>query len=229
MRTKRIVALIVVLVFLFSFASSFATTSAEKENAYNAAVMQLETYLEAISDQSVDLSGTLSTFNELGGYSKSLQFGYYVLILLKIQNEEYDLELDNLLSMLKANESFRKYLADMRNDSSIGTIDELIAYAHAREEESKGKIEQAKENYRNCLDFYDSSSRYYALVSSTDKQAYEGALELLKSGDLAGAFYAFKEIERYNDSSDRMAAIESQLGYKPSSPTDNLQRRPLRG
>ncbi|QUC66373.1 hypothetical protein [Aristaeella hokkaidonensis] len=223
MKNKRIVAFAVVLVFLFSFTSSHATTSSEKENTYNAAVMQLENYLESISSNTVDLEGALSTFNELGGYSKSLQFGYYVQILIKISQGEYDLELDNLLSMLQNNEGFKNYLVDMRNDSSIGTIDEIEAYAHAREAEYKGQTEQAKEYYRNCLDFYDSSSRYYALVSLTDKQTYENALELMRSGDLAGAYYAFKEIERYNDSSDRMAAIERQLGYKPLSPIDNWQ------
>ena len=223
MKPKKVIAWIMSVLLLFSLIDAHAATSLEKENAYNAAVVQLETYIESLNHNSTKLDGILSAFNELRGYSMSLHFSYYISALTKIDNDEYDLELDNLLSMLDVNEGFRNYLADMRNDSSIGTVDELIAYAHARELEYKGNNKQAQENYKSCMTFYDASQRYYDLVNSADRQAYDNALALMNAGDYAGAYFAFKEIERYSDCADRLAAIEKQLEYKPASVSDNLQ------
>lgn len=208
---------------MITLATAQAATSLEKENAYNAAVVQLEAYIESLNHNSIELDGILSTFNDLRGYSMSLHFSYYISALAKIDNAEYDLELDNLLSMLEVNAGFNNYLFDMRNDSSIGTIDELIAYAHAREAEHKKENMQAQEYYKCCMTFYDSSQRYYGLINTTDQLAYDNALALLNSGNFAGAYYAFKAIERYSDSANRLLAIENQLGYKPQSSTDNLQ------
>ena len=221
---KRIITWAVFVMLLFSLIDAHALSSLEKESDYNAAIVQLETYIESLNHNSTELDGIFSTFNELRGYSMSLHFSYYISALAKIDNEEYDLELDNLLSMLEVNEGFKSYLADMRNDSSIGTIDELVEYAHARESEYKGENESAQEHYRSCITFYDASQHYYALVSSADQMAYDKGLDLMNTGDYAGAYYAFQAIERYSDSSDRMVAIEKQLGYKPVSPTDNLQQ-----
>ena len=224
-RMKTFLRLIAMLLAGFLFLScvpAHAITSAEKENNYNAAVLELETYLESYGNDSAALLGISATFNDLHGYAKSTCFVNYISVLMKIAGEEYDSDMDFLLFMLEVNEGFKKYLEDMRNDSSIGTINELEAYARAREYEHNGNMEAAMENYRQCLDFFDSQHRLTTLYNAANETAYAKALEMLQSKDYAGAYYAFSEISRYGDSAERMRAIVNQLGYTPADASDNL-------
>ena len=75
-----------------SFAENIS--SSDKADWYNAAVMQLETYIESLSHNSEELEGIRDTFDKLGGYSMSMHFGYYISALAKIDNAEFDFELD---------------------------------------------------------------------------------------------------------------------------------------
>lgn len=218
-----ILAMLLAGVLFLSCVPAYAITSAEKENNYKAAILQLETYLESYGNDSTELLGIAVVFEDLHGYAKSTSFVNYISVLMKIADGEYDSDMDFLLSMLEVNEGFKKYLEDMRNDSSIGTINELEAYARARECEHNGNTETAMENYRQCLDFFDSQHRLTALYNAGNETAYASALEKIQAGDYAGAYYVFSEISRYGHSAERMKAIVNLLGYTPKDVSDNLK------
>ncbi len=200
-----------------------ALTSQEKEEQYNAAVQQLETYLESSGNSSAELAGIRAAFEELGGYGYSRFLGYYTAVLMMTAEEEYNYDLFTLLDMMSVNTRFCAYLEDLRESSSIGTVLELEAYVGAREQEHRGNLAQAWEGYRQCLNFFDADRRYMEIKPDGDKKEYEKAKELLRQGDYAGAYYGFISANKYGDSEDIMASIENQLGYKPASPEDNLK------
>ena len=223
MINKRFTAFVLVMIIITMAIPSYAMTSTEKENHYNAAIMQLETYLESFESNPIALMEIRSAFDELQGYEQSKFFGYYVSSLIKVEEEEYDYELYTFLDVLKANAGFIKYLDETLNSSAIGSIDELIAYATAREYEHQGDAQKAAEYYKQCSNYYDASERYITLQQENDKATYEHALELLKAGDLAGAYYYFSQVAKYDDSEVFMSSIINQLGYTPVSADDNLK------
>ena len=50
------------MVICLAFSGTASATSVEKENAYKAAVIQLETYIESLSHDSTELEGILDAF-----------------------------------------------------------------------------------------------------------------------------------------------------------------------
>ena len=68
---RRFIAMLLAGVLFLSCVPAYAMTSAEKENKYAAAIMELETNLESSGNSSADLAGIESTFRELGGYGSS--------------------------------------------------------------------------------------------------------------------------------------------------------------
>lgn len=222
MSNKKIFLILILFIFLANSVSAFAMTTADKENNYKAAVLQLETYLESYGNSSMELAGVAGAFAELRGYEQSNFLGYYVSVLMKIADEEYDYELYTALNMLERNTEFNAYLKDALKGSSIGSVEELVNYATAREYEHNGDENQALESYGECLNFFDSAKRYADLLQRGDAQKYDAAMALLKAGDYAGAYFKFSEIPRFNDSKELLDSIVNQLGYTPTSPEDNL-------
>lgn len=206
---------------------AFALTSQEKEELYQAAVLQLEAYLDSFGNSSEELTGTINTFKELGGYSQSLNLGYYASVLAKIADEQYDFIMKTYLDMLESDTDFNAYLLDALKDSSIGTADKLKAYAQAREFQHNGEKTTAAEYYKQCGSFFDAKVRYIDLIGDTYQTQYDHAFSLLNEGNYAGAYFAFSAISSYNDSAAIMASIVNQLGYTPETPNDNL--RPVSG
>ena len=219
---RRFIAMLLAGVLLFSCVPAHALTSTEKENKYAAAITELETYLETSGNSSADLAGIESTFQELGGYEQSRFLRYYVSVLMKIADEEYDGELNIILDMMDANQDFQKYLEETLKSSSIGSVEKLKIYAAARRLEHEGNVEAAIEEYMKCLSFFGADERYKSLLQSQYQIGYEKARELLKKNDYAGAYYQFDAVSSHSDSRQWMDSIVRQLGYTPSSPTDNL-------
>ena len=213
------------LAFLLTFSmntNAYAMTTIDKEETYKASVRELETYLENGENDSGKLIVIATSFEELRGYDQSKFFGYYVSVLMKVENEEYDYELNTYIDMLNVNSMFIAYLEDLRKTSPIGTVEELIAYIAARENEHSGNLAKARDGYKQCINFFDSDKRYMRLKPDDDRKAYESAKELLRQGDYAGAYFQFASSNKYSDSVDMMASIVNQLGYTPESPDDNL-------
>ena len=200
---------------------ALAITSAEKESNYAAAILQLETYLENSGNSSAELAGIESAFRELGGYEQSRFFRYYVAVLMKIADEEYDFQLNTYLDILEDGE-FQKYLEESLKGSAIKSIEKLKAYAMARKYEHEGQITDAMEEYKKCLSFFGADERYTSLMEAQYESGYERAMELLKNNNYAAAYCQFAELSGYSDSNQWMDSIVRQLGYTPSSPTDNL-------
>ena len=220
---KHIAAIIIAVIGVaFICCTAHAITSAEKESNYAAAILQLETYLETSGNSSAELAGIESTFRELGGYEQSRFLRYYVAVLMKIADEEYDFQLNTYLDMLEADGDFQKYLEDSLKRSAIKSVDKLKAYTAARKYEHEGRIADAMEEYRKCLNFFGADERYTSLMEAQYESGYERAMELLKDDDYAAAYCQFAELSGYRDSRQWMDSIVRQLGYTPSSPTDNL-------
>ena len=222
MKIKKWFSILCVLIFLGKCSSAFAMTTADKESNYTAAVLQLETYLQSFGNSSAALAGTADTFKELEGYGQSLYFSYYVTVLQKIADENYDFLMGTYLDMMEANTEFNAYLQDVLKGSPIGAVDKLKVYAQGRECQHNGENEKAAEYFHECLSFCDASQRYMELIGDSYQTIYENALGLLNSGDFAGAYFQFASIPSYNDSKVIMASIVNQLGYTPESPDDTL-------
>ena len=198
-------------------------TSAEKEQLYSASVLELETYLEGAGASETALTGIYDNFSRLGGYEQSRPLMYYTRILIKLQNNEYDFDMELLIDTIEHNDIFAEYLTNTLKSSAIQPLEKLKNYVYARYREFNRKNDEALEYYRQCMGFFDADVRYYALVSSTYQQQYDRALELLRAGDYAGGYFALGRILGYNDSEARHDAIANVLGYAPANETDNPQ------
>ncbi len=219
---RKCIWIIAVILALTVAVPAFALTSLEKEELYQGAVQELETYLEESENDAGRLYGIQDTFQQLGGYEESRFLGYYVDVLIHLAEEEYDFWLDNRLTMLQNNAEFAAYLQDSLKGSSLGSASTLAKYAEARQLEHEGRIEAAAEAYYACLDFYDASLRYNALVERTYDAQYTEANNLMKQGAYASAYIMLRKLGKYRDSESLAAAIEKQIGYAPTSAKDML-------
>ena len=222
MQKKMISVLTTILVLCTICFHANALTSVEKERLYSDTITQLEAYLTDYKNDSSALRFIYNSFDELRGYEQSKFLGYYVTVLIKITENEYDYEMRAILKMIERNKDFDDYLTGNLKGSPIGTVEDLMAYVDARECEFDGNNEKAIEYYENCLSFFDASERYYGLVQSSDEKVYTAACELLRSAKkgetkkLEEAYLLFSSIERYSDSRDFMESIVNILGYTPS-------------
>ena len=224
MKCQKLFTAFCILAVLAYGIPALATTSfQEKENNYQQAVFQLESYLEAGAESKEELKILFDAFIDLAGYEQSKNLGYYVSILRKAADGEYDFILSTYLDILSGSDAFRKYTTQVLYDSPIGTIEDLNAYISARENEQNGNYSQAAAYYKQCLHYFDASERYLALSGKVDESYYNQACQLIRTGDYAGAYFLFSEISGYKDSKDHMDSIVRQIGYTPSSPTDNLK------
>ena len=91
---KRVFILLTILTMLVANSvSACALTSEEKDRQYNAAVMQLESYLSDYKNDTAELEAIYRSFSELRGYEQSKFLGYYVSVLIKLSIGEYDYEM----------------------------------------------------------------------------------------------------------------------------------------
>ena len=225
MNHHRIALLIVLILSLVTFSAAHAQTTMEKDEIYNAAVLQLETYLEERHEESGKLQLILAAFEDLKGYNMSRQFSHYVTVLLKVANHEFDWELKIEMESLSGEsyQRFRQYLEELFKYSSIGTIQNLIDYTTAREYEFNGDAEQAAAQYKKCLEYFDADQRYTELLQNRYTAQYEEAKRQMREGQLAAAYIAFMQITEYEDSKTYADTIVELLGYTPSSPDDMLR------
>ena len=219
----RLACLVIISVMAWQLAAAAPLTTAEKEQMYTAAILDLETYLEGGSSAS-SLAGVEAVFSQLGGYEYSRPLMYYTQVLSKIDKNEFDFDLDLLLDMLESNTAFSAYLQDSLKSSAIEGVGILKAYTAARELEANGRNAEALAQYKQCMSFFDSDSRYYHLTVSASQNEYDRAQALLRSGDYAGGYFAFSRASGFSDSADRMKAIVNQLGYTPQNEKDNPQK-----
>lgn len=225
MNHHRIALLIVLILSLVTFSAAHAQTTMEKDEIYNAAVLQLETYLEERHEESGKLQLILAAFEDLKGYNMSRQFSHYVTVLLKVANHEFDWELKIEMESLSGEsyQRFRQYLEELFKYSSIGTIQNLIDYTTAREYEYNGDTKQAVAQYKKCLEFFDADQRYTELLQNRYTAQYEEAKRQMREGQLAAAYIAFMQITEYEDSKTYADTIVELLGYTPSSSDDMLK------
>ncbi len=225
MNHHRIALLVVLVLSLVTFSAAHAQTTMEKDEIYNAAVLQLETYLEERHEESGKLQLILAAFEDLKGYNMSRQFSHYVTVLLKVANHEFDWELKIEMESLSGEsyQRFRQYLEELFKYSSIGTIQNLIDYTTAREYEYNGETKQAVAQYKKCLEFFDADQRYTELLQNRYTAQYEEAKRQMREGQLAAAYIAFMQITEYEDSKTYADTIVELLGYTPSSPDDMLR------
>ena len=218
---QRLVLAVLVITLAAAPARAATMTSAEKESRYLSAILNLETYIESYGQGGINLTGVEEAFSGLGRYEQSAALLSYTRILEKLQSDTYDYELMLQLQMLDKDTKFKGYLADTLKGSAIGSVEELTLYVSGRENEFNRQLEAALADYEKCLSFFDANIRYFSLQSGRDKDAYERAKALLAAGDFAGAYYAFSQTNRYQDSESCRAGIADMIGYVPQSETDN--------
>lgn len=217
MRKILIFALITVLVTICI--PAFALTSQQKEANFRSAVFQLEAYLESAGDDaSFDLMAIRDAFDELGGYENSNFFKYYVTVLYMIENNEFSAKMELYMGMIDY-PSFSDYLNESFKDSAIRPIEELKAYALGRENEYTGNNSLACEYYYQCLSFFDAINRYEALQNDEMESVYDEAVALFETGHFDEAYYLFKSISKYKDSSFFMEHIQNKIGVIPIETT----------
>ena len=209
--------IVAILLIVIPFSSCGATSSASKDVQHQTAIDSLEAYLESSEENNInELLFIQNAFDELDRYENSHFFKYYVNVLIKIENDEYDSKLELYLEMVD-NPTFNEYLDSVLKDSPIRPVEELKLYALGREYQFEGEKALALEQYRNCLSFYDSAERYEELRGHEVDSTYDQAVALLENGDLAEAYALFSTISKHKDSEVYMAYIEKKLGGVPSS------------
>ena len=221
---KRLLCLLlaIMVMYITIIPALAVTTTEEKNRQYQAAINELETYLETNDSSIGNLYGIQAVFATLGGFEQSKSLNYYTTVLIKLSEETYDFDLVSALELLNMNQSFKDYLSDPLKGSPLCSVEELQSYAEGREKENDGDPESAMDCYEKCMSFFDATERYQSLKEQKYRQMYDQALEMQNTGDLAGAYYLFSDISPFEQSDDKKAVIEKLLGYTPESPTDNL-------
>ena len=227
---RRAAALILAVLLLFKpLDVSLAQTTADREALYDAAVLQLETYLENAVDDVAALERLLNVFTELKSYRQSRGFSHYVTVLLKATLGEFDFQYTAETRMLcnDSYQDFRDYLADSLKDSSVRTVEELVRYTEGRRLEAAGDNAGAGAAYAECLNYFDADPRYQALQQLLYVDRYNEAVTLLtnselSSGDLVRAYHIFRELGDFEASAEYAEVIVEYLGYRPEQTDDRL-------
>ena len=220
-KLHRILAvLITVSLFMFLLPAGPAgadhSTTEEKETAYNAAIAELETWLETPGEDPALLENCINVFRELEGYKFSYEFSSYYIPLLKYSvEEEFSFNSRRIIGRLEeGNERFRDYLQSLGN-SPIQTVSALVAYARGREAQYNGDTGLALQYYRQCDGFYDSAQRIDALYGDSCRDAYERGMAYLEEGNLTEAYFCFEQAGGYADSAELMQDIAAEIGHIP--------------
>ena len=228
---KRIVVILLLVAICVADVSRgvFAQTTVEKENLYNAVILQLESYLDGMTDDVTELDNMLGALNDLRGYKQSKGFGHYMTLLRKIALGEFDFQFAAETRLL-SNESFagfREYLEELFKDSSIRSVDDLLNYADGRRLEFNGETETAIDAYARCLNYFDADRRYQSLQLAAFGEQYDQAIALMGKAEptmaeLVSAYVAFAEMGAYEASAEYADVIAETLGYRPDSADDLL-------
>jgi len=229
MKKTAVILLLAVVCAAGVFRGAFAQTTAEKEELYSAAILQLESYLDGMTDDVSELDGMLDVLNDLRGYKQSKGFSHYVTLLKKIALDEYDFQFAAETRLL-GNESFagfRDYLEELLKDSSVRSVNDLLSYAEGRRLEHDGEAEKAIDAYARCLNFFDADRRYQALQLAVFGERYDRAVALMGKAEptmaeLVSAYVAFAEMGVYEASAEYAEIIAETLGYRPESADDLL-------
>ncbi len=219
-RLKVMGSVLLVLVMSIGLLSNaIALTSTEKENKYNTALEELESYLESPEDERdavVQLNAIMADFDELGNYLLSRELYCYAFILLKI--EECDFEewhIAMYLEQLRKSERFTDYLKSNKG-TALRSADALSAYVNGRKAEATGDYAAAIENYDGCLTFSDAMIRQTDLMENQYANAYNQASALMQRGAYEEAYVLYKTCRQYKDAEFCMSYIADLLGYDPS-------------
>ena len=121
---QRFMLAVLAVALMAASAQAAPMTSAEKEQMYTAAILDLETYLEGGSSAS-SLAGVEAVFSQLGRYEQSQPLMYYTRLLQKLEADEYDYDVTIQLEMLENNTTFQEYLNDTLKGSAIGSVEKL--------------------------------------------------------------------------------------------------------
>lgn len=221
-RITKSFSLLLLTAFLLVFlqpAGVCALTEAEKDEVFQAAVMELEEYLENPGVSGRSLDACISKFSELGKFKKSDSFKRYATALQMIESGEFGRLLDANFQYIKTAE-FESYLSDL-DSTVLGSPETLEVYGAGRKAEQSGACAEAMEAYSRCFDFYDAADRHFALLEKMSAEAYETGTAMYEAGDLAGAYYVLQECAGYELTDTILEMIVEELGYVPKNAMDN--------
>lgn len=227
---KRVLS--VILIITVAICPSLAAhASSTNDDRYTMALDELKKLLGSYASNKADVAQVTELppktldelrddFAALGNDRFSLKFVDYIDVLLNIEEKKYG-KLFLLIDMMKNSGSFAKFLEDETakvtdGNKTLGTLDELEAYAKARKAQDENDVEEAHKQYIKCNDFLDSYERmkgyegkYYA--------DYEKAKQLMKNDNLADYITArgiFEELAEF-DYYDSKGYLET-VNYKIS-------------
>lgn len=204
--------LVCCLLFCLLFAPARAEMPSSPEERYAQELSLLNSYLQnGVTSEGLDIHGIYNTFAENGNIGEhTTGFRGYAEVPLLIEDGDFagaHAAVENLQSSVSY-EAFRAYLEDgedlqARGLYAIRPLDELEAYALARECESQGRYERAVGYYDQCQNFFDAYDRlsYAASVtlaptpSPTPEQLYisrdpDTYVKLGKEAEASAAVYA---------------------------------------
>lgn len=218
-RFCRILAAVLFIVIICCQATAFALTGKEKEERFNAALRQLETYLETFDSDNRNISAIVRAFRELENYSNSLQLWNYSLILQMIEEGDFGILMDTKLAILKKSAPFADYVKSLK--SAIQPVSDLEQYARGREAEKNGSPDEANRHYLNANGFFDSHLRIEQISMSLCSSQYDRAIQLYGRQKYKEAYDLFVKTSGYLDSDDMAASIASMLGFTPEVSPDH--------
>lgn len=217
---KMLMLVMLLLVVSLSASASTLISTEEKEKAYTAAVVELESYLENPTVPGRSLSVIINEFKKLEQYQYSSELMYYAMTLRKIEADEYDSELNNLSEILLASCSDRieRYIVD-NVTTKIVSVDKLLCYKAGRYAEKTENRVKAIEQYKACAGFYDSAKRLAALLSLSPSEEAEAETVVYYQEN---GFYVYRRQfcminKRVLQSSDKYTMIQKIM----EAPEDN--------
>ena len=209
MKKSLLSAVLLAVMLLSCIPAASAASTRQKEADYAAAIMQLETYLESKTHAPESLELIRATFDGLG-YGQSEFFKYYAVVLIRVENNQFDTTTDLYLTML--DKGLDKALKDLPG-TPIGTAQELAAYVRGRECEYQGDTVKACQYYEECMTFYDASGRYFALENERIEKTYQEAVALFDAGRYGDAQELFQAVGKYRDSGLYLDMIATELAH----------------
>ncbi|MBR4234892.1 MAG: fibronectin type III domain-containing protein [Clostridia bacterium] len=222
-RLIRVTLACALIAALLCCACAQGMSTSQKQDAFNRTLSELEAYIMDLTDNPARLNAIATQFYSLGGFPQSRQFWYYVSVLSKVTAAEFDMELTTYLYSLSQMKAFDEYIASLGNTPLCG-VTELTSYARGREAEYNGYTDAAIGHYAQCMGFFDAADRYNTLVMGKAASAYERGVNCLRSGNPAGAYFAFLESGEFGEARAMLSSVSEQLGYTPENADDNPGR-----
>ncbi len=148
---KRFLALFLALFMMLSAMPASAATS--KAQVYQDSIAELQKFLS--SEDSMTLEDLYVQFDGLKTYKYSYPLSKYTKVLLDVTNNDFTWYA-GLITSMKQNTAFANWL---ETSGTLGTLDQLEAYATGREAEARGQNSAAAAAYAKCIGFYDAEWR----------------------------------------------------------------------